>query len=335
MGIVTRPEARIDVSGGPVTECPACNTRFRVGDAQLEAAAGQVRCGACLNVFLASDHFVAEKDELVDTSNAPAFEGTLSEEFLELEEREREVRQRRAEDDGLEDDDYARRESDEEELGLRERTSAEYRRTSVLGIEKTVQMDREGAALGRENGEEKLADTQIPDLAEFGFGTGASEHTPKSRRTWIYAGASAGLLLMFIVQVLYSQAAGLSHDSRMRPFYQQFCAVFGCVLAEVREPERIRSRQVVVQSHPRAKEAIVVDAVIYNDAPYPQAFPWIELQFSDMNGRPVASRRFSPDEYLAGDLDAESEMPSKAPIRVSMSLVDPGRDAVNYIMLFH
>jgi hypothetical protein len=143
------------------------------------------------------------------------------------------------------------------------------------------------------------------------------------------------LLVFFVGQVLYAQASSLSTDSGMRPFYHGFCSWVGCEVAEVREAHRIRSRQVVVRSHPETDDAIVVEAVIINDAPYAQAFPEIEIQFSDMNGRPVAARRFFRDEYLAGNMEGESEIPSKTPIRITLNLVDPGRDAVNYIVLFH
>lgn len=34
-----------------VTQCPNCETRFRVTEAQLQVAQGRVRCGACLAVF--------------------------------------------------------------------------------------------------------------------------------------------------------------------------------------------------------------------------------------------------------------------------------------------
>ncbi len=34
-----------------VTQCPNCDTRFRVSETQLQVAAGKVRCGACLHVF--------------------------------------------------------------------------------------------------------------------------------------------------------------------------------------------------------------------------------------------------------------------------------------------
>ena len=39
-----------------VTECPNCQTRFRVTENQLQAAAGRVRCGSCLTVFQGVEH---------------------------------------------------------------------------------------------------------------------------------------------------------------------------------------------------------------------------------------------------------------------------------------
>ena len=330
------------MSSGTVTECPACSTRFRVGDAQLEAAAGQVRCGSCLNVFQARDYFIAENfpDDVVDMSNAPTLEGTLSEEFLALDK----SRWQPQEEDGEEDEDYQESdegegyeedEEDEEDQALRERTTAEYRRTSVLGADDKTEVDETEKDRIEADEEAALDAVEVPNLTEFGFDTAVVEPTPIWRSKWIYAGGALVLLVFFVAQVLYAQASSLSTESGMRPFYQSFCGWFGCTVAEVHEPHRIRSRQVVVRSHPEAEDSIVVEAVIINDAPYAQAFPEIEIQFSDMNGRPVAARRFSREEYLSGDMEGEREIPAKTPIRISLNLVDPGRDAVNYIVLFH
>ena len=41
-----------------VSRCPNCDTSFKVTEAQLSAADGAVRCGACLQIFVASDYFV-------------------------------------------------------------------------------------------------------------------------------------------------------------------------------------------------------------------------------------------------------------------------------------
>ncbi|KMN36033.1 membrane protein [Chromobacterium sp. LK1] len=40
------------------TQCPSCQTRFKVNDAQLAAANGLVRCGRCSHVFNATEYFV-------------------------------------------------------------------------------------------------------------------------------------------------------------------------------------------------------------------------------------------------------------------------------------
>lgn len=43
-----------------ITECPGCQTRFRVAETQLQRAGGKVRCGACLTVFHGVDHLTFE-----------------------------------------------------------------------------------------------------------------------------------------------------------------------------------------------------------------------------------------------------------------------------------
>jgi len=43
-----------------ITQCPHCQTRFRVNSAQLGAASGAVRCGTCLKVFNAPQNMLDE-----------------------------------------------------------------------------------------------------------------------------------------------------------------------------------------------------------------------------------------------------------------------------------
>lgn len=51
-----------------VTQCPSCQTSFRVTEAQLTIANGAVRCGSCLHIFNATEHW------LDGNRNAPATE---------------------------------------------------------------------------------------------------------------------------------------------------------------------------------------------------------------------------------------------------------------------
>ena len=50
-----------------VTQCPHCQTSFRVSHAQLSVARGVVRCGACLQVFNAARQLLGQREPDVQT----------------------------------------------------------------------------------------------------------------------------------------------------------------------------------------------------------------------------------------------------------------------------
>jgi predicted Zn finger-like uncharacterized protein len=51
------------------TECPHCNTVFRVNDELLEQADGQVRCGHCLAIFTADNPYSTSRFQIEDSEN--------------------------------------------------------------------------------------------------------------------------------------------------------------------------------------------------------------------------------------------------------------------------
>ncbi len=46
-----------------ITQCPNCETRFRVTESQLQVAQGRVRCGACLGVFDGTAHLSLDGED--------------------------------------------------------------------------------------------------------------------------------------------------------------------------------------------------------------------------------------------------------------------------------
>jgi predicted Zn finger-like uncharacterized protein len=60
-----------------LTQCPHCQTSFRVRTSQLAVAEGQVRCGSCLGVFSARDNEIRVK-----TPQPPLLDEPLTEEEL-------------------------------------------------------------------------------------------------------------------------------------------------------------------------------------------------------------------------------------------------------------
>ena len=59
------------------------------------------------------------------------------------------------------------------------------------------------------------------------------------------------------------------------------------------------------------------------------------LASSDINGFPVAGRRFKSSEYLSGALLKLKSLPAKTPLHLSLSIFDPGEEAINYHVTFH
>jgi predicted Zn finger-like uncharacterized protein len=57
-----------------VTQCPHCQTSFRVSHNQLSVARGVVRCGACLQVFNAAKQLLEQS-----AAQQPAAEATSTE----------------------------------------------------------------------------------------------------------------------------------------------------------------------------------------------------------------------------------------------------------------
>jgi len=89
-----------------------------------------------------------------------------------------------------------------------------------------------------------------------------------------------------------------------------------------------------VRSHPYEKNALVIDVIIKNQATFEQPYPIVQLNFEDMDGNPVASRRFKPEEYIGDKMLPLNSMPRNTPVHLTMEIKDPGRNAVNYQLLF-
>ncbi|MDX1800449.1 MAG: DUF3426 domain-containing protein, partial [Marinobacter sp.] len=98
--------------------------------------------------------------------------------------------------------------------------------------------------------------------------------------------------------------------------------------------DQIQSRKLVVRTAPDDRNALVVDAEIVNQAEFEQPFPAIGLTFSNLNGDVVAQSVFEPADYLDGEARSLTMMPAGKPVHIAITIRDPGRDAVNYNIVF-
>lgn len=141
-------------------------------------------------------------------------------------------------------------------------------------------------------------------------------------------------LLALAAQYVAYNFDALSRQDEYRPWLERICPAVGCELPPRVDISLIKSSNLVVRSHPDFAGALTLDAMIYNRAPFAQPFPLLEVRFDDMQGNTMARRTFKPGEYLAGELAGTREMPSQIPIHISLDILDPGANAVNYSLGF-
>lgn len=171
------------------------------------------------------------------------------------------------------------------------------------------------------------------DLSYEPIAVGKSPSRGWLRKT-VWSLVILALLATLIAQVSYFQFDRLSAQPELRPIYEIACDLVGCELEPLSAIDQIQSRKLVVRTDPEDRNALIVDAVIVNEAAFEQPFPSIGLTFSNLNGDVVAQSVFSPNEYLAGDARDMEAMPPDTPVRIAINIRDPGRDAVNYNISF-
>jgi predicted Zn finger-like uncharacterized protein len=398
-----------------VTQCPHCQTSFRVSHAQLSAARGVVRCGSCLQVFNAAKQLLeqrAAKETVKPVAPAPVEPPVqraisqkqwtaaemdldsldLDEELARLEQREIQPTMEftRPREDSL----SARRDTTEHDQepwsdSLFSESAADRAQTvDAPTPEPTIEPSKHSRtepSLSLEpvelDDEPEIQQLRLHDPLDAPIPFGSLSATPdevdddlpsveplRKRRErsgpalraeeledltddplqldWQKRRSPWGRRFFWLLLILLGAAglAGqyvayhfdeLARQDQYRPWFQQLCPQIGCTVPSKVDIAKVKSSNLVVRSHPDFNGALVVDAIIYNRAPFSQPFPLLELRFADLNGHLIASRRFKPGEYLNGDLEGLAEMPPQTPIHIALDILDPGPKAVNYSLSFH
>jgi predicted Zn finger-like uncharacterized protein len=165
------------------------------------------------------------------------------------------------------------------------------------------------------------------------------ELTARRMRRWYQRKLWSNLVIIMSV-LLFVQIAYFKFDyfSRVEPYrtaYLFVCPLLGCEVPSLVDTSQILATNLIVRNHPTIGSALMVDAILINNAPFEQPFPDLVLSFSKLDETPVASRRFTPKEYLAGELAGMRYIPQGQPVHITLEIADPGPDAVNYTLATH
>lgn len=295
-----------------LTQCPHCDTVFQVSAEQLQVAQGRVRCGCCQGVF----------DALAHPYEQAAEHGVADS-------REPRANARTWETDEPDDTPYIIASRDDAagapiNPALPDDTSA----ATAAGDESTGGEAESTAPGPSVNLAQTLPPIDIVDVLRDQLG----EQTPAPRTRRGIAWSLMAVLLMLALggQYLFFARADLAQYGSLRPWLQSACNYLGCELPLRHTPGQIELLSRDVISHPRIRNALLINATFVNRASFPQVYPVLQISLSNESGAVVAMRRFQPEEYLAQGTRIAAGMMPGAPVRVVLEVVEPKHSATSF-----
>ena len=345
------------------TQCPQCNTVFRIHTHQLSQARGQVRCGICSHCFNAleslTEHLdrfsvppspkiaaapagepsahLAHEERLPQAEAAATAPSFQAQEFAKPPQRGAAAAAFKAETPPLAP-------VEKEAAGFtapwETATSAraadispppEQAVSSAIGGAAEIAVPKEGGAAAIPAAERPIS--ALPDLGIIAAEprpVTAAERPAGPLKTTLWAATNIVLIVVLLGQYAYFNRSDLAQYPELQPWLTRLCTVLACDAPLRRDVSRITLANRVVQSNPNHPNALLIDATLINDADFPQAYPLLEIRFSDLSNQLVAGRRFRPSEYLPADTALQAGMPPHQPVHIRLEIVDPGKDAVSF-----
>lgn len=266
-----------------VTTCAHCGTSFSITQAQLNARSGQVRCGRCSKVFDAYDRLTSS-----DGSTLPA----------------RPIAEPPPDPKPIE--------------------PAQVTIVQPISTKPSVLPASDPAMLIDPFVDEKPARRKKSALRYQRMPDGSVAELKRKTSAVVLALGALFLIGALAFQVLYYfRDAIAAHYPPARPALEALCAVAQCEIGFLKKPDLLSIEASSLEADPRASQVVVLRATLRNRAPFPQAFPALELTLTDIKDQPVARRVFMPNEYRvrgpqSGGIEANAELM----VQIRLQLVD-------------
>ncbi len=302
------------------TQCPYCETRFRVTESQVNTADGFVRCSVCEEVFNAFD--VAERNEhqrsLLDQEHAideTPIEQTPDPEI----------------NDDLEHNNFEQADDNnqnETNEGIEDITGGET--ADLNEPSDTDELQKDAFDFFNEDDNEPLSHV-VPEKFKDSYTSSSGSFL--SNLLW----GSGTLLLIATLAIEYAwfNRDKLNQIPQLQAWTEKLCQHIECKDIAMRNPTKIELVSRNVYSHPNEKNALMINITMKNLADFAQPYPIMLIRFSDVRGGYVAARRFLPSEYLPAEVQQPASLQAQlfepdTNMTFTMEIQDPGKQAMTY-----
>ena len=292
------------------TQCPHCQTLFRIGQKQLEQAEGMARCCRCEDVFDAEKHLCG--------SPKPA------------EESRQHLRQP-AFDKSIQTDEESTVDEQEELLASLEQ-EIENAPDVVPSPISSAELNVDDDATRKSEAEPVTsAAKELPDLESL---LGQQSHKPRGPSLF-WAFASLIALAALLLQLAWIERARLIEYPHGAKLLNVMCQQLGCKVPQLKNTSKIKILSRSISTHPDKAGLLQLHLTIVSDTAYDQPYPKLQLSLFNTDGALVASRTFSPKEYLPEEWQPlPTLMLAKREIDISLELADPGQEVTGFELEF-
>jgi predicted Zn finger-like uncharacterized protein len=340
------------------TQCPKCETVFKLSAEVLRAAGGQVRCGRCGEVFSALTR-LAEDSAGFLAGESPLDMETRADSILESVVAVG-IAQEVAKDDeefvppGVEiaqleilDDDENGDEEDEDldrsmeftlPPGELDRIFVESKKRAPLALVPPPAPPEPDVEPPPQR--ESAVDLEVPEDVRRDILAGFAQRVLPENEVWgsgrrdaqrrlnLWIGAAVVSALLLMAQVLHKNREWLAVHG---PFGAGVRALYGALGAPIPQPANLSSyqlRQWGVTGDPEANGTLRVRASILNAAAEWQPYPLLRVTLADRFGKSIGARDFEPAEYVAKPT-ARLLTPGER-VDATMEILDPGKNAEGF-----
>ncbi|MGH8237543.1 MAG: DUF3426 domain-containing protein [Steroidobacteraceae bacterium] len=331
-----------------LTQCPNCQTTFRVTTEILRVADGQVRCGRCQTQFDALERLIDE-NEAADAQAGRAsrergatalsrgqprdieVEEPAAQEDITLEGRHIEISGRYRLPDGARGEPRMREETVEEWVEIDDIEDA-AEEAHVIEVDEALLdgevADDAVAQSGIEVAEEVYEPEQAQEEPEPEMELLARPPRAPVPRVWkILLGP---LVLLLAIQFVHTYRHSLARNPQLG---RAIVGIYGAFGANLQPDWNLHAYEILqwhLGSDPALPGTLKVRANLKNAASFAQPYPLLKLVLEDRWGDRVREREFEPAEYLDPSTAPDRLLGPAQQATATISIVDPGPDAEGF-----
>lgn len=303
------------------TQCPDCLTIYRIGAESLAGGRGSFRCGHCATVFDALPTLI-DKLPLEVIGELPRHPAPNAPPLLAVPAMHPQPRQIPLFEQAVAPTSTERSERTEPLLPGDWLSQVPPTLYDPVG---RASFDMRGAKSG-------AAESAKPRPAQSAAPRNYARPQPPTSRGWVW---SCVLLACTLgAQIAWAERERLLAEPVLRGALDQVLGWFGERLPPMVQLEKLTLVSREVRPHSSVPGALLITAAVRNDSDLTLAYPRVEVKMTDLGGRAVALRRFTPDEYLSDPAGQLQGLKPGALVPLVFEVVDPGRDAFNYEFAF-